>query len=413
MLPVSNGIDWRYLGYDGDPVPGCPDTIEEGAAAYKKTAQDLSSGARALTTMVDSTEAIVMKTMDAIREDSDQVRAGMSELVGRYSMAHAALRDYGPALRKAQDQARAAAADAIEAKRRYSMHVEEVQAQRRAMLSFEADQRIRAVEQAQMATTRANAANADLQAAHDRIAAAIAQRDEAGDQAAQRIETGDELCALQDSWQDRAQEVVALGLANLGAAGKAVVQGIIDVGKFVWEHIDEISLALDVIAITLSIAALAFPPLAAAALAVKGVGLLIAGFKAAQLVARVASIAKSSVGVYQDAQNGEGGKVAVGVIAIAATSFLAFSRVGSKPISVIRGKQWLDGATKATAQQLFRSHPIAFTTLAAEHSFRAQFGPKVAIDAMKFVGELAIENGAEHVKHSLSSPRRVEPCLTN
>jgi len=146
---------------------------------------------------------------------------------------------------------------------------------------------------------------------------------------------------------------------------------------------------------------------------VKGVGLLIAGFKAAQLVARVASIAKSSVGVYQDAQNGEGGKVAVGVIAIAATSFLAFSRVGSKPISVIRGKQWLDGATKATAQQLFRSHPIAFTTLAAEHSSRAQFGPKAAIDAMTFVGALAIENGAEHVKHSLSSPRRVEPCLTN
>ncbi len=399
---MSNGIDWRYLGYDGDPIPGCPATVEDGAAAYQRTAQDLSSGARALSTMVGSTEAIVMKTMDAIREDADDVRAGMSELVGRYSMAHAALRDYGPALRRAQDQARAAAADAIGAKRRYGMHVEEVQAQRRAMLSFEADQRSRAVEQAQMATTRANYANAELQSAHDRIAAAIAQRDEAAERAVGLIRDGDELCALKDTWQDRAQEVVALGLATLGAAGKAVVQGIIDFGKLVWEHIDTIALVLDVIAIGLGVAALAFPPLAVVA----------AGFRFAGWGARAISTVKTAAGVARDASEGNGAGAIVGVVAIGASVALPGFLKG-RVLSKVATPKVIRDMSNPTLQwggrKLFREAPLVFAPLLSPVGLQRA----IKAEAAGLVVDTAIDWGAGYVKHDLSSSRRVEPCLTN
>lgn len=402
MLPVSNGIDWRYLGYDGDPIPGCPDTVEEGAAAYKKTAQDLSSGARALTTMVDSTEAIVMKTMDAIRGDADEVRTGMSELVGRYSMAHSALRDYGPALRKAQDQARAAAAEAMEAKRRYSMHVDELQAHRRAMLSFEAEQRSRAVEQAQMATTRANAANADLQSAHDRIAAAIARRDEAGEHAAGRIESGDELCGLKDSWQDRAQEVVTEGLGYLDAARKAVVQGIIDVGKWVWEHIDEISVVLDVIAIGLAVAALAFPLLAPFA----------AAAKLAAVGTRAIGTLKNVVGVARDVSDGDAIGAVVGVASLAAAFFLP-GRVTKGMLTKVTTPKIIRDlkipAVRNLGEKLFRDAPLVF----APELYKVGLRRAALAETAGLVTDGAITFGTWAVKQSLPSPRRVEPCLTN
>ena len=107
--------DWSPLGWYEDPVPGSPDSVQDGADAMAAVATTISEAAENLRSIAAS-EGQVSLAVDAFRERALEV-AGQIELVhDRYSGAADALSGYVEPLRSAQSLAREALEEATAAR---------------------------------------------------------------------------------------------------------------------------------------------------------------------------------------------------------------------------------------------------------------------------------------------------------
>jgi hypothetical protein len=98
---MSRPTNWAPLLLIGDPVPGCPDTVERGARGYATTADTLTDTANALVGLRDRT-ITRSRAVDAVLLQAENLACTVRQLQGRYDGAAQALLQYAPALRTAQ-----------------------------------------------------------------------------------------------------------------------------------------------------------------------------------------------------------------------------------------------------------------------------------------------------------------------
>lgn len=327
---MTECIDWGRLGYHGHPVPGNPQAVEEGASFYRRTATLLDEGADALSIMIGSTDEIVSEAIDAMATQVGTTRTVMSDLHTRYHATSAALAEYAPALRETRTRAEAAAHEALAARQAYDRHAEQYRGYVRQMMTLDSDVRNHYVDLANSEAAAAGTAKSNLAAARARIDAACHDRDRAAETAAQKISAAIDASTLNDTFTDH--------LSAHWEGAKLLLEpywsGIWAIGEWVWEHLDEIALVLDVLSIVFM-----FVPL------VGWVGVALRALSCACKIFRRLKLLKRGIELSQDIRRGDGRAIAVGLMGFAASALLS-GLISAKAAPLLKRVPLPKGAAK-------------------------------------------------------------------
>lgn len=311
-------IDWSRLGYPGDPIPGNPDGVQEGAILYRKTATAMDEGADALGLLIGSNNEIVARSIDAVSLQADKARAVMADLHGRFNAMSGALDRYAPVLRESQRKAAAAAQDALQATESYERHKDQYAGHLRQIATLDPDTRAYHVEQANVAAHAAGVATGALAEAKARIEQARQERDEAAGAAQSTISQAIAASTLNDTFSDHLNVFWESAKLSVDIA----LDGIKKVGKWIWDNLDMIVLVLEIASIVL---AFVFPP---AAIVVRAVAVLLK-------VARIAKTVKAVVEIRQDLARGDRKAALIGIAGLASTKLIS-GLISSKAAPVMR-----------------------------------------------------------------------------
>jgi len=252
----TSHLDWSSVGFHSHPIPGDPAAVQATASAFRETASRLSEAANGLRRL-DSAETeslAVTKLLSNAREV-----AGLLELaLDRYDVAADALAAYGPVQAQAKATAEAAVRDAMTARGLHDRAATNASNLRLgAMTTIDPQQRQDFLQAYHQAKAQAADASSSFESAKARVLGAISDRDRAADHAARQVsgaianrEINDDLFdQLGELWEG-AQQFAADIVAN-NPLLKAVVDAAITAAKWVWDHIEQISLVLKVASILL------------------------------------------------------------------------------------------------------------------------------------------------------------------
>ena len=241
--------DWTPVGYGSHPIPGDADEVAQGAREFRQTAGYLRTAASGLERL-ESQDDTISEAVDALDHDMRQVISTLWSALDRYETAAGALDAYAPVLLRAQEQAEAALQAATEARREMQQSASTARhlyQQYATTLDPHRWQEI--THDIRTANARTESANASYTDATRRIQDAIHLRDAAGDRAAALIQDSIDDSSLNDSLADRLKELVGDIADFVEAQFGWAIDPIVDALKFVWDHIDEISLALTLLAL--------------------------------------------------------------------------------------------------------------------------------------------------------------------
>ncbi|WP_454085211.1 putative T7SS-secreted protein [Georgenia sp. Marseille-Q6866] len=215
--------DWSPLGWHEDPVPGSPDSVQDGADAMAAVATTISEAAENLRSIASS-EGQVSLAVDAFRERALEV-AGQIELVhDRYSGAADALSGYVEPLRSAQSLARQALEEATAARTALTTADADVYTAEQGLAHTLPEDMDRANETLSDAYTARAGAQEALDDAVIKLNTAIGNRDAAAESAMSLIDEALEANGLDDNgWRQflnknaELLDGIAKGLAIAGA----------------------------------------------------------------------------------------------------------------------------------------------------------------------------------------------------
>lgn len=239
-----SGYDWRSLGQllGDDPIPGSPDEVERSAAAYQSSAANLQRAASNLRRLRSANETC-SEAVDAIMAKADAAAGTLEQVRERYDTIAGALRTYAPELRQAQATSiRAVGLASAAARRRDAAHARNEAARWRSV-TVDPQVRDEALREYHESKADYEHASGDVESAKALLRTAISQRDAAGAKAASAITADTQNSPLNDTVGD-----------YLSAAWEKISKVVIDVAKWVWDHIDQISLVLNLLSAI-------FPPL--------------------------------------------------------------------------------------------------------------------------------------------------------
>lgn len=247
------GYDWGSLGsaWGSDPVPGSPEVLENVAATYSASAENLARAAENLR-QLRSGEQTRSDAVEKIMEKAVATAGTLDQVQSRYRTVSRVLNTYAPELREAQRMSLEAVEQAGPAvRRREAARVANEQARWRTVTVDQAT-RDQAMEDYHRTKSAYLAADAELNEARAKLDAAIKKRNAAGERAKQDV--GDAIAGspLNDSIGD-----------YLSAAWEAIKKVTGAVLEWLWEHIDEICLVLDILSVVLALTGVGGPVAAA------------------------------------------------------------------------------------------------------------------------------------------------------
>ncbi len=304
----------------GSQIPGDPDQVLAAVREFSATATSLGEAAdnlRRLESPDTCSEAVSAWLVKA------RTAAAQLELVKvRYEVTAAALRDYEPHLRQAQENAQAAVGDAEAARAEGNRAAAAANQAREAMMwSTDETQRGDYLVEYRRELARRDQAAADVSAARWRLQQAIDARDDAANRAADRIEGVVRDSSLNDTFADKFREV-ADGVTNW-----------LDETRI----LERISDVLDVVSTVLFVAGavIAFVPIPGIA---QGVGATL--MTASKITGAIALGAELLDGVVKGYRSGDWSSLGVTVAATVA------AKAASKFLGPVVGKKLQQGVVK-------------------------------------------------------------------
>ncbi len=232
--------DWTPLKYSSDPIPGDPDQVESAASSYATTAGTINQVSDYLANLDGDGQR--SDTITALMARSRELSGQLLSVSGRYSETASALRYYAPELRAAQAMADSAIAEGApaEAQRKQAAHnAQDIYLG--WMTTLDPNSAKEFEDSYRMAQQRANAAAHEVSLARNKIEEAIRRRDEAAEHAKSMIQSAIENSPMTDTVLDKFREI-------LDKAADILTK----VGKWIWDHIDTISLVLTIAATVLA-----------------------------------------------------------------------------------------------------------------------------------------------------------------
>lgn len=200
-------VDWSALGVSADPTPGDPDRVLAAASEFGRTATSLGEAASNLRRLDSST--MCSEAVDKVVAKSRDVAAQLELVKVRYDEASAALQEYEPYLRRAQQEAEAAASEAAAARDEARRAADAANQHRYGVMAAPDDaQRTEYLDAYNREVSRHREAQDGVRQARQRLQLAIDERDKAGHHAADRIEGVVRDSLLNDSVVDRFKDLM-------------------------------------------------------------------------------------------------------------------------------------------------------------------------------------------------------------
>ena len=283
---MTHSYDWSVVGYHSHPIPGDPADVAITAKMFARTAgfiEETASGLRRMDTSDTQSDAVT-----ELLSNAREIAGMLEQALDRYVVAGNALAAYAPRLEHARAQAEEALRAAQGARAEHDRASDNAtNLWWGAKLSVEPQERTQFLHSYHQAKAQAAEAESAYNAARAKILSAIHDRDAAADQAANAINSSISGRDLNDSFLDKLgaawedlKEIVTSGLASLP-------QVIKDIGNWIWEHLEEISLVLTVLALLLSWVPVVGQITMAIAAVARGLAILA---KAADLVVMVREV---------------------------------------------------------------------------------------------------------------------------
>ena len=355
------GCDVSFAGV-GNNLDGEPAEIQDGAKRMTTAGNQLIDASHAVDKLVNSSDEITSDAFKAIGEKglvaTKQLRAaGM-----RYQGMARALQEFAGILDEEQRKARAAAQRAQGAKQRKEAARQNYENARQAARTFDKNAQKTAVDNASKAADQYKAADGDYQKEVKIIQDAARRVQEANKDACSKLVTASDNAGLDDSFFDKLKDFVS-----------KVVNIVVEIGKWIWEHIDEICMVLDIVCFVLAFV----PGLNLAAGVVKALTTLarVANTvsKAAKFVQTVKTYVTAGKSVVSAIQNPTGENISAAITAVGGTALGKYvstkvnakidakiesvaSKVGGKAGAytdqLLKGKKVFPKAMKALSEKL-------------------------------------------------------------
>lgn len=237
-------LPWHLAGYGCDPIPGDPDLVETKAGACRASAANIGQAADQLRKLT-SRDSTISDAIRVIMAKASETATTLDVAKVRYSALSNALTPYASSLRTAQRDSEEAVSAVSAASGQIRSASTRRAAARNRLNSADETVRCQAQEDVQLADASLKSAQSSLADAKTKIQAAIASRNAAADAAASKIDMDLADSPLDDTLWDKLGDFVATA------------------GKWVWEHLDEIALVLDLFAFVLALTGVGGPIAAA------------------------------------------------------------------------------------------------------------------------------------------------------
>ncbi len=302
--------DVLALANVGDDLDGSPATLREGAAQFKKTSQTMGECARALSSTQQGTDSVRSKAISAVLKKNASSLTNVKRAAVRYSQMAVAINDYADVLEAAQKKAEEKIDDGITANAGMSRAEEEYRDAQRMSRSVDQATREAAVEQATRANNQYCHFNALRNEAVSAIRAQAGLAQAANGVAAAKIKAAVDHSQLNDTFLekvsyavDKILEHVSEFIDKLQEIGKWILDNVPG-ARFIWDHLSEISIVLDCVAIALAV------------LPIPGARVLAGAIKVAQVAVFALSMLKKSNKAVDALQEGDAGGFAAAVVDI-------------------------------------------------------------------------------------------------
>ncbi|MBB1576626.1 MAG: hypothetical protein HG425_004900 [Propionibacterium sp.] len=224
-----------------EDLKGNPEAVHSGASQMQTTGNQLNDAARAVDKLVSSTDEVTSDAFKALGEKGIVATEKLRAAGLRYQGMAKALHEFANVLEEEQQVGRRAAPQAQSAlARRDHAEQQHKTAVLRAMNSDPGQQR-QACEDGNRAAVAYKNADADFQTSLKQLMVAISKVKEANERAAAKIEQISDDSGLEDSWWDRCKSIFS-----------KIWNGICKVAQWVWEHLDEICLVLEIASFVLA-----------------------------------------------------------------------------------------------------------------------------------------------------------------
>lgn len=357
--------DWSPLGLGGDPIPGDPGLVARQAGTMRDSAGAMLSAADNLRRL--EAPSTCSEAISKILVQSAEAAKLLSEAGARYGSAASALAAYAPHLTRSQDESLAALREAgVHQADEQAAYKKSVGLYWQAKVTIDPAERGQLIHEYRRVAERQAQAKGSLDRAKARLQRAIEERDNAAERAAEAVEAASSGGKLNDSAWDKFNDFV-----------QPLVDAVDVVAKWIWEHIDEISLVMTVLAL-----ALAWVP---------GVNVVLAGLATA---ARVLSTAKAAytfvTGVAEGFRTGNWGAAGMGAAA------LLLSAVGGKAVGTLAKKAGTVVGKKVTA---------SVTKALTGYNAWLKKGATVRYNHLQYVILKSHNDGASTVARALSAGR--------
>ena len=368
------GCDVSFAGV-GNNLDGEPSEIQDGAKRMTTAGNQLIDASHAVDKLVNSSDEITSDAFKAIGEKgvvaTQQLRAaGM-----RYQGMARALQEFAGVLDEEQRKARAAVQRAQAAKQRRDAARQNYENARKAARTFDKEAQKAAVDHATKAVEQHKAADCDYQKEVKIIQDAASRVQEANKDACSKLVTASDNAGLDDSLFDKLKDFVS-----------KVVNIVVKIGKWIWDHIDEICMVLDIVCFVLAFV----PGLNLAAGVVKALTTLArvanALSKAAKFVQTVKTYVTAGQSVVKAIKNPTEENITAAVTAVGGTALGKY--VGNKITAKIDAKidsfaSKMGGKAGAYADQLLKGKKVFPNAMKA---FSEKM-PKIAKKVPEFVGK--------------------------
>ena len=368
------GCDVSFAGV-GNNLDGEPSEIQDGAKRMTTAGNQLIDASHAVDKLVNSSDEITSDAFKAIGEKGVVATKQLRAAGMRYQGMARALHEFAGVLEEEQRKARAAAQRAQAAKQRRDAAKQNYENACKAARTFDKEAQKAAVDHATKAVEQHKAADCDYQKEVKIIQDAASRVQEANKDACSKLVTASDNAGLDDSLFDKLKDFVS-----------KVVNIVVKIGKWIWDHIDEICMVLDIVCFVLAFV----PGLNLAAGVVKALTTLArvanALSKAAKFVQTVKTYVTAGQSVVKAIKNPTEENITAAVTAVGGTALGKY--VGNKITAKIDAKvdsfaSKMGGKAGAYADQLLKGKKVFPNAMKA---FSEKM-PKIAKKVPEFVGK--------------------------
>lgn len=294
---MSAFYDWSVVGYSSHPIGGDPSVVTSVARQFSRTADDIRNATTAIQRIENGDNEALF--LHKALEDAREIAAVLWQALGRYETAAEALTTFAAVQLQAKQQAEAALRAAVEARAAHQRAADRADQIRHLYgQSTDPAQREQLKANFYYAQGDATSAEANFRKAEALIRDAVEDRNRAGNVAASQIRDAINDKELNDSLADRFNEIVSTVIAIHNAIAGAVLSALKAIGKWIWDHLDVISLVLTILAVALAWVPVLGQILGGAALLAK----LAVAMRVVATVSKVVSVASKVVDVAQRAK---------------------------------------------------------------------------------------------------------------